>query len=1369
LIEVVKKRKTKLFALAACAAVSLLIGVFLLHKNTSAVSVVVTNTADSGAGSLRQAITTTNASGAGPHSITFNIPGPGPHVISLVTALPSITKPVTIDGTTQSGASCTASSRTLPVAIDFNGGTIVNSRITLTTGSAGSTIMGLTLYDGSSQVINSTTANNTVKCNNIGIDTSNANATTSQVNGINISAAASNNMIGGSSVDDGNVIARGTVSINATNTTLRNNTFNLLSDGVTALGSSTTAVQGGTANVDNVQFLDNVFVNTTSFSIYITSGHGNWTNTTFKRNIFGADRTKTTTYPLYSGIYVNNSTASDSNWTIGGPSPLDGNTFVGTTGSSGIWFGSSTNWTNNVTIQNNTFGLLNPSDTCVTPYTSSGVSFDGLNNGQILDNTFKCLTNAISVYKLTNSVIGTVGHGNTITDINNTAIEITNTTSFSNSIKANTITKANLANNPSYAGISLNSSNNIIGGIAAGEANTITQSGSIGVRVTGGTGNTIRGNIIYSNGGLGIDLATTGTTSNDTNDPDTGANDLQNFPVDRILNECDASQSHWATLNSTPNSSFTIDSYSLISADPTGYGEGDSYLGSGTLTTNASGNGSVKSLTGAIIRHTATNMAGSTSEFGNSGAAVTIDNCTIVPKQTLDSTPSMTGAVTAPVGSTGEITIDGQTVPISVTGGTWTLGDNTLSSLASGTYDATIKISEPTFGMYSTYTLNNALTIDTTQPTVTVNQKVGQPDPTNVDSAEFTVLFSEDIDDASISAGDFSVSGTTGTVTSLVKVSETEYTATVTGMTSGNIATLSLSGGAVSDIAGNANQASTSTDNTVLFDVTPPTNPSINIDIVSPGYDINNPYITFASSDFESGLNHFEISIDGSPFTTQTSGYTPSLTPASSHTVTLRVYDNAGNITTKTINYPPTVNINAPTAISNTTITDSTFVVNGPSGMDIQTITVSGAGSGGGYTCDKVLPATVPITCSVTGITTSGTLTVSTVTTAAFGSVIADNTYDYIIETVSPAVTINQKSATADPTNVDSAKFTLIFSEAINASSFTTGDINLSGTSGMATSLTQISPSIYEIEVTGMTSGDTAIVTLPAGRVTDIAGNPNIAATYTDNQVTFDNSPPSVTINQSTGQAETVQPDEDTSFTVVFSEPIDPNMLFCNDIVFSGSAIGATCVSIVDSGDHQTFTLTVRASGTGTIIPTVSSSATTDNAGNTSQASTSTDNTVTVDGDAPGVSIFLAPGQLSIDTIGEVEFLVSFSEPIDPNTFTCNQIDMSASTADVECSSIVDSGDHQTFRVVVRAKSTGQVLIGLLGGTITDSVGNSLTAFPAEQDAQIEIKEQVTIIDTAIALVKSLANTGQQIYLALGLAAILIIASVFTLRKNRSR
>ncbi|MBS0658006.1 MAG: right-handed parallel beta-helix repeat-containing protein [Verrucomicrobia bacterium] len=67
----------------------------------------VTNTADSGPGSLRQALLDTNAAGA-PRQIVFNIPGAGVKTIVPATALPSATSGVVLDALTQPGATAAA-------------------------------------------------------------------------------------------------------------------------------------------------------------------------------------------------------------------------------------------------------------------------------------------------------------------------------------------------------------------------------------------------------------------------------------------------------------------------------------------------------------------------------------------------------------------------------------------------------------------------------------------------------------------------------------------------------------------------------------------------------------------------------------------------------------------------------------------------------------------------------------------------------------------------------------------------------------------------------------------------------------------------------------------------------------------------------------------------------------------------------------------------------------------------------------------------------------------------------------------------------------------------------------------------------------
>ena len=64
----------------------------------------VTTTADSGSGSLRQAIVSAN-NNPGLNTIRFNIPGTGAQTVAPATAFPDILNPVTIDGYSQPGSS----------------------------------------------------------------------------------------------------------------------------------------------------------------------------------------------------------------------------------------------------------------------------------------------------------------------------------------------------------------------------------------------------------------------------------------------------------------------------------------------------------------------------------------------------------------------------------------------------------------------------------------------------------------------------------------------------------------------------------------------------------------------------------------------------------------------------------------------------------------------------------------------------------------------------------------------------------------------------------------------------------------------------------------------------------------------------------------------------------------------------------------------------------------------------------------------------------------------------------------------------------------------------------------------------------------
>jgi hypothetical protein len=184
----------------------------------------------------------------------------------------------------------------------------------------------------------------------------------------------------------------------------------------------------------------------------------------------------------------------------------------------------------------------------------------------------------------------------------------------------------------------------IVGGTGAGQANVIAHNGSRGVLLAGGTGTEIRGNRIDANGSLGIDIGDTPLVdSNDSLDADTGANGRQNYPVvtSTTLFAGNLLQVQ-GTLNSTPNTTFSIDAYANATCDPLNNGEGDAYVGGNQAITDASGNATFSILVAgvpgkAVITVTATGPSG-TSEFSQCRTATT-PTVSISGRATLGSGP----------------------------------------------------------------------------------------------------------------------------------------------------------------------------------------------------------------------------------------------------------------------------------------------------------------------------------------------------------------------------------------------------------------------------------------------------------------------------------------------------------------------------------------------------------------------------------------------------------------------------------------------------------------------------------------------------------------------------------------------------------
>lgn len=159
-----------------------------------------------------------------------------------------------------------------------------------------------------------------------------------------------------------------------------------------------------------------------------------------------------------------------------------------------------------------------------------------------------------------------------------------------------------------------------IGGTAPGTGNAIAFNGENGIGILGSSvGHAIRGNAIFSNGRLPIDLGNDGRTTNDAGDVDAGANQLQNYPT---INQAAAGPSTRIVgiLATSSNRQFALDFFLNPHQSEAG---GRQYLGFASVTTDANGIGefdvtfTTSASLGQSVTVTATDANGNTSEFSD--------------------------------------------------------------------------------------------------------------------------------------------------------------------------------------------------------------------------------------------------------------------------------------------------------------------------------------------------------------------------------------------------------------------------------------------------------------------------------------------------------------------------------------------------------------------------------------------------------------------------------------------------------------------------------------------------------------------------------------------------------------------------------
>ena len=156
-------------------------------------------------------------------------------------------------------------------------------------------------------------------------------------------------------------------------------------------------------------------------------------------------------------------------------------------------------------------------------------------------------------------------------------------------------------------------------------------------------------------------------------------------------------------------------------------------------------------------------------------------------------------------------------------------------------------------------------------PAVTINQSQNQSDPTSASSINFTAIFSKPINVSTFTSNDITLDGSTGAtnmaISQIAPNDGTTFNIAVSGMTNSGTVTASLDAAKVTDLVGNPNTASRSSDNNVIY--SSETDPTCqNVPTITPGQDRFGNLVT------TDDINPYKFDVT-SPYTTIVATLTP--------------------------------------------------------------------------------------------------------------------------------------------------------------------------------------------------------------------------------------------------------------------------------------------------------------------------------------------------------------------------------------------------------------------------------------------------------------------------------------------------------------
>lgn len=519
----------------------------------------VTSTADSGPNTLRDAIDQANMLG-GADTISFSITGTGPHVINLLSPLPVITGTLDIDGSTEP---------------DFAGTPVIVVNGSGASGANGFDVSAVTNFKLRGVVVQNFTGHGihvvggsgaVIEGCYFGTNVAGTTAAANSGGGVVLNGSVGTTL-GGTTTPARNVISgnggQGVRVLLASSALIQGNFIGVTATGNAPLGNAlngveveeavATMVGNGVAGATNV-ISSNTAGGALSNGVYV---HANMTDMTLvSGNIIGLAANGTTVLGNGANGVLNDAP----NTLVGGMTIQSRNILSG-------------NLESGVRVESQAFGAI------------VGGNYIGLDVNGTLDRG-----NGNDGVWLAGGGVGTVGglsagQENTISGNQFHGVKVSG--GFSQFVAGNRIgidPTATVAIPNSIDGV------HIAGGAGIGIIqNKISGNTRHGVGVAGGNEIDIGENETALNGSLGIDLGVNGVTANDAGDGDTGAGDLQNFPVITSAVTDGGVTTVMGTINSEPLQDYLLRFYTSPVCDPSGFGEGRVYAGNVLVSTDSMG------------------------------------------------------------------------------------------------------------------------------------------------------------------------------------------------------------------------------------------------------------------------------------------------------------------------------------------------------------------------------------------------------------------------------------------------------------------------------------------------------------------------------------------------------------------------------------------------------------------------------------------------------------------------------------------------------------------------------------------------------------------------------------------------------------